>query len=157
MSSIPLGSPGSLYLMRCESHSQGILKVGVTTLDPHTRAKQLTAATASPIPFHVLYSREVPDVNAAEAAAHSALAGYRVNDKREYFRVSVYEAARTIDALFGPIETGLPMTFEDLFATFAPNESNELTPDEQAQCRALEQRLGLYQSRGSAGRRVTSR
>jgi len=149
MSRISNGEPGTIYCMRCESHLPGILKVGCTTDDPQVRAKQLTASTSSPTPFHVLYSRQVPDVNAAEKAVHSALAAYRVNENREYFKVSLYEAARTIDALFCETFSRFdpPTPFADLYSTFDPDGPPELTAEEQAQCRALEEKLGLYQKK----------
>lgn len=143
MSKIPLGTPGIVYVLSNDS-MPGLLKIGATTLDAFTRAKQLTAATASPTPFNVLMHRNVPDVNMAERAIHNLLAAYRVNDKREFFKVSFGLAAGVIDKMFG---TGLPLTkevatpFAELFASFVPNESNELTMEEQARCRELEQRI----------------
>ncbi len=142
MSKIPLGTPGFVYLLTNAS-MPGLIKIGATTADVATRAKQLTASTSSPTPFHEVYSRRVKDVNAAEAAVHSALATYRVNEGREFFRVSVYEAARTLDSLLGETFSRFepPTPMAELFASFDPSDSNELTPDEQRQCRELEAQL----------------
>lgn len=142
MSRIPLGTPGHVYVLGNQS-MPGLLKVGATTAEPALRAKQLSAATASPTPFTVLYSRQVRDVNVAETSIHSALAAYRVNEGREFFRVSLYEAARTLDALLGETFSRFepPTPFADLFNSFDPSDSDELTEDEQRQCRELEGRL----------------
>lgn len=137
----PEQKPGYIYIM--SSASIPYLKIGQTTDDPVVRAKQLSASTSAATPFHVAYARKVPDANLAERAIHVALAQYRVSDNREFFKVSLYEAARTLDALL--IETFTmhdpPTPYAELFASFAPSESNELTPDEQRQCRVLGERL----------------
>ncbi len=139
MSKIPLGAPGTVYVMSNVS-MPGILKIGATTDTAVNRAKQLTASTSSPTPFVVLYHRPVPDVNAAEAAMHRAFAGQRVNEGREFFAVSLYEAARTLDALCGEILSKLePRTpYAELFATFPDDGTGrELDSEERAACRRL--------------------
>lgn len=119
----------------------GLVKLGVTTDTAVNRAKQLTAATASPTPFHVVYQKAVSDCNEAESKVHAALADRRVNDKREFFEVSVYEAAVTMDRICGGERyRPKPLTpFAELFSSF-PDDGGDraLTPDEQARCRALE-------------------
>ncbi len=141
MSKIPLGTPGFVYVMSSPS-MPGLLKLGATTDEPINRAKQLSASTSAPMPFHVLYHRAVPDVNAAEAAMHRAFAGQRINEGREFFRVSLYEAARTLDALCGDIFSKLePRTpMAELFATFPDDGTGrELDSEERAAIR----RMGL--------------
>lgn len=144
MSRIANGSPGWVYCLgnasMYEPGSGPLLKVGATTGTPQERARQLTAATASPTPFTVLYCREVADVNKAEAQIHSALAAHRVNDRREFFRVSVYEAARTLDAICGSVFSKLdpPTPFSELFASFQDSDDPELNAEEQRACRRLE-------------------
>lgn len=143
MSSISLGSPGYVYLIGNGS-MPGLLKLGATTDDPNLRAKQLTASTSSPTPFHVLYSREVPDVNAMEAAMHAAFASQRINENREFFRVSLYEAATTLDALCGDTQfhQDPPTPWANLFATFPDNgTARDLTEEERAACADLASRL----------------
>lgn len=139
MSSISRGQAGYIYIMGTSAHSY--LKIGQTTLDPATRAKQLSAATASPTPFTVLYSRAVTDCNEAEAKMHVAFADRRVNDGREFFSVSLYEAAIMLDRICGSSQfKPKPLTpFSELFASF-PDDGGDraLTPEEQTRCRELE-------------------
>lgn len=141
MSSISRGESGYIYILGTSAHSY--LKIGQTTLDPVTRAKQLSAATASPTPFTVLYSRAVSDCNEAEAKMHAAFADRRVNDGREFFSVSLYEAAIMLDRLCGDSRfKPKPLTpWSELFATFPDDHegraSATLTPEERAKCRAL--------------------
>lgn len=140
MSSIRLGQSGILYCMTNAS-MPGLVKIGVTTDTAANRAKQLSAATASPTPFHVVYQKVVSDCNDAEAKVHAALADRRVNDGREFFEVSVYEAAVTMDRICGGERyKPKPLTpFAEMFASFPDDGSGrELTPEEQARCRALE-------------------
>jgi hypothetical protein len=119
----------------------GLVKIGVTTDTATNRAKQLTAATASPTPFHVVYQKVVSDCNEAEAKVHAALAGRRVNEGREFFEVSVYEAAIAMDRICGGERyQPKPLTpWAELFASFPDDgDGRALTREEQARCRALE-------------------
>lgn len=143
MSRIPLGSPGHVYILSNAS-MPGILKIGATTDFPDERAKQLTTSTSAASPFFVAYSREVSDCTAIEAQMHSAFAPQRVNESREFFRISLYEAARTLDMLAGDIFSKLkPATpFAELFSSFADDGSaRELTESERRQCQELQRRL----------------
>lgn len=142
MSKVPFGVSGYIYLLGTSAHSY--IKIGQTTLDPAIRAKQLSAATASPTPFTVLYSRVVDDCNAVEAKMHEIFADRRVNDGREFFSVSLYEAAIALDGLCGDKRfKPKPLTpFSEMFAAFPDDgEGRELTENERAQCRALESRM----------------
>ena len=139
MSKVPLGVSGYIYILGTSAHSY--LKIGQTMLDPAIRAKQLSAATASPAPFTVLYSRVVADCNAVEAKMHEIFADRRVNDGREFFGVSLYEAAIALDGICGDKRyKPKPLTpFAEMFAAFPDDGSGrELTPEERTRCRALE-------------------
>ncbi len=140
MSKIPLNTPGHVYIMTSATLSQaGLIKIGASTGDPDIRAKQLSASTSSPTPFSVLYSRPVSDVNAAEAEMHRIFAHARVNDGREYFKISLSEAVRALDILCGDYRPQPPTPMAELFASFPDDgEPRDLTPEEQAKCRALE-------------------
>ncbi len=122
----------------------GLVKLGQTTLDPLERAKQLSAPTASATPFHVVYSREVPDCNESEAALHQMFDEQRVAENREFFRLSIYEATRAMDSLCADTFSRLdpPTPFAELFATFPDDgDPRELTESEIKACRRLESRL----------------
>jgi hypothetical protein len=142
MSSISSGSPGFVYIATSSTLSAaGLLKIGATTHDPDLRMKQLSASTSSPTPFFVAYSRRVPDVNLAERELHEFFEDRRVNEGREFFQVTLYEAAITLDRLVGgmPELVDQPETpFSELFASFPDDGTGrELTEFEAAQCREL--------------------
>lgn len=86
--------PGFLYLMTNPA-MPGLVKIGMTTRSPEERAQEL-ASTGVPMPFHVVAAWPVDDVRAAERDAHEALARYRVNDAREWFRLSVPAAIKAL-------------------------------------------------------------
>jgi len=86
--------PGFLYLMTNPA-MPGLVKIGMTTRSPEERAQEL-ASTGVPMPFHVAAAWPVDDVRSAERDAHEALDRYRVNDQREWFRVSVPAAIKAL-------------------------------------------------------------
>lgn len=86
--------PGWLYLLTNPA-MPGLVKIGMTTRSPEERAQEL-ASTGVPMPFHVAAAWPVDDVRAAERDAHAALARYRVNDAREWFRLSVPAAIKAL-------------------------------------------------------------
>lgn len=151
MSSIRRGEAGYCYATVNPS-MPGLVKIGACTCEPEQRMKQLTAATASPTPFVLIHSRMVSDCTAVETACHDTLASYRVNERREFFRVSEERAIAVIDELSDPCAiTGfvgrqagramvkLPdLSFAELFATFEDRGDGVLNVEEQAACRALE-------------------
>lgn len=121
----------------------GLIKIGSTTDLPENRARQLTASTSSPTPFHVLYHRFVSDCTLIESVMHERFDHCRVNEGREFFAVPVSEAVKALDELAGreDEETAIlpDLSFSELFATFPDDGSaRELTEHEKALCRALE-------------------
>jgi hypothetical protein len=92
----PTMSSSQLYILKNKSFQANVLKIGRTKNGPDTRAKQIyTGATGVPEPFDVLFACSVADCQAAESKAHRRLAAYRVNDSREFFRISA-DIARKI-------------------------------------------------------------
>ena len=120
-----------------------MLKLGATTLDPHERARQLTASTSSPTPFVVAYYRRVPDVNKAERMMHETFADRRVNGGREFFQCSVLEACTALDRIAnGEAINAIKTPFAEMFAQWPDDGGDrELSDSERAQCRELEGRL----------------
>jgi hypothetical protein len=146
---------GFVYLARSEAMREGWIKVGRTENPPNERMQQLSAQTAAAMPFHVLYSREVPDCVKTEADMHRLLDEFRVNDRREFFEVSVADAARILDHLADDaLGLHTPATpFAELFASFPDDGSpRPLTEQEQEQCRALEAREQEIAQDGLAAR-----
>lgn len=137
----------------------GLAKLGATRKHPIQRATELSAGTGVPGQFTVAYYRSFSDAFEAEGLLHDRLADVRVDAAREFFRVSVEEAAGLIRGLAEELESDgreggemidagvvLPVgpNVEDLypmavlFSTFPDDgEGRELTLEERAKCRAL--------------------
>jgi len=86
---------GFIYLLRNPAHDLDIFKIGLTRLTVEERAKQLSG-TPSPDKFTIISRWQVDDCVLAEKLIHSALDSYRLNPKREFFKVSIEKAIEVI-------------------------------------------------------------
>ena len=86
---------GYVYLMRNAAHDLDIVKIGLTTKTPEERAKQLSK-TASPDNFLIIDKWLVEDCVLVEKLIHEHLKDYRINPKREFFKISVSHAIKEI-------------------------------------------------------------
>jgi hypothetical protein len=86
---------GVIYILanRC---MPGLLKIGQTTRDPETRAREVSQPTGVPDEFEIIYDEIVSDVDGAEAAIHRQLAAMRINKRREFFRVDIRTAVKAV-------------------------------------------------------------
>ena len=92
-------NPGYIYVMRSGSHRLDLYKIGRTTRATDVRASEVTSATGVPTPFEVLAEWEVGDTKSVEEEAHRRLRAYRVNKRREFFRVPLPTIIREIDSI----------------------------------------------------------
>lgn len=76
---------GWVYILSNEC-MPGIYKIGMTTITPAARAKELSSATGVPIPFKVEAYFHCESPAEAEASIHKALQDCRVNNSREFFK-----------------------------------------------------------------------
>jgi len=77
-----------LHVMRCPAHGRDNFKVGFSDRDPEAKARQLSAATASPTHFLMVQALAVSDGAKAERVAHGLLGRFRLASKREFFQAS---------------------------------------------------------------------
>jgi len=141
----------------------GLFKVGRTTAEPATRAKNLSRGTNMPTPFNVHSYVSCGDYIRGEKKAHEALAEFRISEK-EFFRATedqILEVLRMVGRE-DPIVTGkklsLPpkekppvITQEMVLGTFVAwaKENHEISPadiilSKRDQCARL--RIGTYGS-----------
>lgn len=85
-----------LYVLRCTTMEGGVFKIGWTTGTAAARAKELSAATGVPLAFIVVREHTHEHARELEAGVHAALAPYRINTAREFFRVDVESIDRAI-------------------------------------------------------------
>lgn len=87
---------GFIYIMRSAAHDKDIFKIGLTRRSAHIRASELTRNTSSPDHFLVADEWPVADCSSAEKMIHERLSAYRINPKREFFRVPYSKAISVI-------------------------------------------------------------
>jgi T5orf172 domain len=80
----------------------GILKIGITDKNPLERARQLYT-TGVALPFKVEVAKKVKDPRGKETILHKLLEQYadRVNDRREFFRVTTEEVLTFFELMDG--------------------------------------------------------
>jgi hypothetical protein len=85
--------PGYIYVMINPS-MEGLVKIGKTTREPESRAKELSQATGVATPFYVAFSIFVLDCHSAEEFVHASLEhkGFRNTANREFFQMPLRQA-----------------------------------------------------------------
>ena len=89
--------PGYIYVMINPS-MEGLVKIGKTTRDPESRAKELSQATGVATPFCVAFSIFVLDCHSAEEFVHAMLEheGFRNTANREFFQMPLRQAIKVL-------------------------------------------------------------
>lgn len=92
------GKAGWVYAVSNES-MPGILKIGRTSREPEARLREMNSRTETPTPFRL--EAVVRSANAAwtERAIHERLNGVRVNERREFFRLTPASALAAMMAV----------------------------------------------------------
>lgn len=90
---------GFLYVLQNKAFGANVLKIGLSTREPNIRAREIyRGSTGVPLPFDIAEAFSVADCKRAESLAHRRLRTYRLNLRREFFRV--------------PLEIGTSVAFE---------------------------------------------
>jgi hypothetical protein len=89
-----IDQPQYLYVLSNTSYP-GLLKIGHTSRDPASRARELSS-TGVPTPFEIRLVLVVRSGSSAEAEAHRELHRYRKHRNREFFEISEEEAIKII-------------------------------------------------------------
>lgn len=93
---------GFIYVMRNATFEKDIYKIGLTTKKTEERAKQLSK-TSVPDKFSVMREWAVKDCKEAEKEIHQILESYRVDPRREFFRLDMKIANDAIDEVISKI------------------------------------------------------
>ena len=89
---------GYIYCLSNPSFGENVYKIGFTSKTPQQRALQLYK-TGVPTPFKVELYKCITNYKTNEKRVHQILKQHRINDQREFFRVSL----STIDNIFSII------------------------------------------------------
>jgi hypothetical protein len=96
---------GYIYLMRNAAHQLDIFKVGRTMRTAIERAKDLSSTSGAVDKFLVANEWWVKDCVVAESLVHERLREYRVNPKREFFKVDFRTAMSVVDSVVQQINS----------------------------------------------------
>ena len=77
---------GFIYVMHNPAHDKDLFKVGLTRRNSDMRSDELSG-TGAPDKFLVAHEWKVADCARAEKIVHGALESYRINPRREFFKL----------------------------------------------------------------------
>lgn len=77
----------------------GMIKIGYTSLDPHTRAEQISRGTGVPLGYEVAWAYKCYKGEKIEKEVHKYFKKYRVSPSREFFKVGLEEAKNIIEKI----------------------------------------------------------
>lgn len=136
-------SKGFVYILS-NPELRSLLKIGWSVKVPTERIEELFT-TGVPRPFVLEYYCLATDGAGLEARVHDKLRAYRISADREFFRVSLPLAVRTIESL-GEIEhrwsrmqqpRSSPYSFARRSFRLEPNSPPRLAPKSCPRCRAV--------------------
>jgi hypothetical protein len=78
--------PNIIYVLTNEA-MPGLVKIGLTGDSVEGRIAQLNAVPGVPLPFECYYAAEVQDMKRIESRLHQLFSEYRINSKREFFKI----------------------------------------------------------------------
>lgn len=90
---------GYLYVLSNPMLPSDCRKIGLTRISPERRASALSRMSAIPAPFTVEFSCSVANVAYAERRVHLLLDDKRINQSKEFFRVSAQDAANLCEVI----------------------------------------------------------
>ncbi len=80
---------GYIYILQNDSHNPYVIKIGLTRDAPEKRADQIYwRGTGVPVKFDIVVAFSVGDCVLAEKQIHQRLDTYRVNPRREFFKIN---------------------------------------------------------------------
>lgn len=87
---------GKIYVLWNPALKDCIIKIGRTSRNSESRAKEISNSTGVPADYEVVYDEDVLDCILAEKTIHKLLSPKRINPKREFFKVPLKEAVKVV-------------------------------------------------------------
>lgn len=87
--------PQIVYVLTNE-YMPDIIKIGQTTDSVEARLKQLNSCSGVPFPFECFFAAEVDSCSDTERKLHQLFSKFRINPRREFFRVDPERVAVAI-------------------------------------------------------------
>lgn len=92
---------GHVYILVNPAFS-GLVKIGRTTKEPESRARELSSGSGVPSPYAVAWHALVTDCEHVERLIHQKLAHARTRNDREFFAVPLKEAISIVSNIVRP-------------------------------------------------------
>jgi hypothetical protein len=89
---------GHIYILSNPS-LKDIIKIGFTLDNVEERASKLSRSTSIPLDFHIEHEFITESPEQVEKLVHDALKEYRVNPKKEFFRVTTEKSIEVIESI----------------------------------------------------------
>ncbi|WLH72525.1 GIY-YIG nuclease family protein [Pseudomonas fluorescens] len=119
--------PGYIYILQNPLYGAYVVKIGLTRREPNARARELYEGSSGvPMPFEIATAFSVGDCKLAEKRIHRRFAAYRINGRREFFRISPAVAAAVT------LETCTKLNNELGLPPSSPYEINKVLGDSLA-------------------------
>ena len=90
---------GYIYIATSPGLKLGLIKIGITNLEPDERMKSLSKSTSIPANFELRYSKKVQKVRLIESRVHSKLSNYRFRLNKEFFEIDIDNAIQVIERI----------------------------------------------------------
>lgn len=121
---------GYIYALQNSTYGAHVIKIGLTTREPDVRAKEIyTGSTGVPLQFDIAVAYSVGDCSVAERTIHNRLKAYRINNRREFFRVSPSVAAAIILETCTNINKKLGLSSPEKYPIRSITEESRLNQD----------------------------
>lgn len=129
-------SIGYVYVLQNKTFGANVVKIGLTTRAPDVRAREIyVGASGVPVPFDIAVAYSVSDCVLAEKRAHKLLRVYRLNFRREFFRLSPATAASVVHQVCIQVNQELgsaaPERFDFPTPAFSVQRQHAPTKEEQ--------------------------
>ena len=92
------GSEGIVYVL-VNPAMDGLVKIGKTARDSVEARLNELYGTGVPVPFECVYAAKVVDEGKVEKAFHQAFGPYRINPRREFFKIEPEQAIALLSLL----------------------------------------------------------
>jgi len=91
-------SAGYIYILENPALPD-VVKIGKTHRDLNYRIKELSSSTSIPLHFKIIYQRYVNDCDTLEREIFTKLKDYRIDSKKEFFKINSDSAIENIDEI----------------------------------------------------------
>ena len=100
---VPQGDTGYIYTLSHKGGNDGIYKVGFTKRCVEKRLKELNSETGNPYELKIEFYKKVANCKKKEQLLHKILSQYRLNKKREFFKVSLDTIRQLFELIDGEL------------------------------------------------------